>query len=351
MSAANFYPGPSRIYSNVSEYIYEAYMNGIMSINHRSDQFMELMGETKTILKERLLIPESYEIAFTSSATENWEIITQSLVQKGSYHFYNGAFGEKWFGYADKIGNADKTQFDINDALPEVEIDDSYDVICITQNETSNGTQVSNDHIKKLRFDHPDKIISVDVTSSLGGVKIDFENGDYWYASVQKCLGLPAGLGVVIMSPKAIETAYQINEKNRYNSLVNIINNTKNNQTQYTPNVLGIFLLNRTQRISRGIEHLTQKCLARLKRYDDTIHKLDGFEYLITNEEVRSKTVLALSYSDPTELRNEAEQFGITLGAGYGKWKRNSFRIANFPAIKTKEIGKLTSYLEEKFEK
>lgn len=350
MNLANFYPGPSRVYSNVPEFIYEAYMSGIMSVNHRSDQFMELMSETKTILKEKLLIPEDYEIAFTSSATENWEIITQSLTQNGSLHFFNGAFGEKWFHYAEKIGNVKAIKFGIEESLPKTKIEDEYDVICITQNETSNGTQIGNDKLKEVRESYPNKIIAVDVTSSIGGVTIDFSNADYWYASVQKCLGLPAGLGLIILSPRAVETVYQIKEKSHYNSLTAIIDNTRKNQTQYTPNVLGIYLLNKTQKQSKGIEYINSKCERRLVQYDNMLRDIPPIDYLIKNEKIRSKTVLSLTYKNPTILRTDAEQFGFILGAGYGQWKPNTFRIANFPAIKSKEINKLMSYLQNKFE-
>lgn len=349
MKEANFYPGPSRVYSNIAEFIYEAYMDGVMSTNHRSQYFMELMAETKQILKEKLLIPDDYEIAFTSSATENWEIIAQSLTTKGSFHFFNGAFGEKWFEYAQKIGVAEKSQFGLDDPLPHHTVSDDFDVICVTQNETSNGTQVSNELLHQLRVENTNKIIAVDVTSSLGGVILDFKNADYWYASVQKCIGLPAGLGVVILSPKAVKRALHINERSHYNSLVNLIENTRKNQTAYTPNVLGIYLLNRTQKISKGILNIEEKGASRMINYDDLIQKLDGVDYLVKNQFVRSKTVLTLTYDDPATLREQALQYSVVLGAGYGQWKSTTFRIANFPAIKMKEIAKLTSFLEARF--
>ncbi|MEP0368488.1 MAG: aminotransferase class V-fold PLP-dependent enzyme [Cyclobacteriaceae bacterium] len=350
MNIANFYPGPSRIYSCIPEFIYEAYMSGILSANHRSDEFMKLMDETKSILRSKLLIPADYEIAFTSSATESWEIVSQSLVAKGSCHFYNGAFGKKWHGYANQLKKTSKVEFGVNDELPVAQVSDELDVICVTQNETSNGTEVSNEILKKLREINADKIIAVDVTSSIGGVKIHFENADYWYASVQKCLGLPAGLGVVILSPKAIEKAFEIGERGHYNSLISIIENTRKNQTQYTPNVLGIFLLNKSQGVSKGISPLHEKLVRRVGHYASVIQDLKGVDYLVRNESVRSKTVLALTHDDPDAVRAQASDAGIILGAGYGDWKSSSFRIANFPAIKTKEINKLQGFLEQNFQ-
>ena len=56
-------------------------------------------SKTITLLKEKLDIPKDYTIFFTSSATECWEILAQSLIVTRSFHIYNGAFGEKWYDY------------------------------------------------------------------------------------------------------------------------------------------------------------------------------------------------------------------------------------------------------------
>jgi phosphoserine aminotransferase len=347
MSIANFYPGPSRVYANVPSYLNDAYAEGFLSCNHRSALFMGMMAETKAILHEKLLIPADYEVAFVSSATECWEIITQSLTVKGSFHLYNGAFGEKWHEYAAKLTTTKSVSFGVNDVLPVQEVGGDFDVIAVTQNETSNGTEVRNETLKALRDANPDQLIAVDATSSLGGVKLDFENADVWYASVQKCFGLPAGFGIMILSPKAIAKAFEINENRHYNSLVSIIENTRKNQTHYTPNVMGIYLLNRTQKDANGVDFISEKTQLKANYYQEVIKNVAGFEYLVENESVRSRTVLALKHADPQAVLADAAEYGITLGAGYGAWKKSTLRIANFPAILVKEVQMLVAYLEK----
>ena len=95
----SFYPGPSRVHTEVPAYVRDAYDEGILSINHRSDEFVQMCERTIGLLKERLNVPKDYTIFFTGSATECWEIIAQSLITDKSYHIYNGAFGQKWFDY------------------------------------------------------------------------------------------------------------------------------------------------------------------------------------------------------------------------------------------------------------
>lgn len=346
MKVANFYPGPSRVYSNITEYICDAYADGIMSINHRSGEFMSLLANTKRVLRKQLAIPVDYDIVFTSSATESWEIIAQSLTSKKSQHFFNGAFGEKWANYAGKIRETAKVQFGINETLPTGDVFDA-DVYCVTQNETSNATQVSMGSLKVLREELDSKLIAVDVTSSFGGVELNFSLADVWYGSVQKCLGLPAGLGFMILSPLAIQTAEKIGEKDHYNSLLRILENSEKNQTSYTPNVLGIYLLCRTQNASEGIAVIQDRLKERYMTYTKLFQETNGVSFLIDNEEVRSTTVLALKTDLAKQMITTAKDQGIILGNGYGPWKQSTFRIANFPAIKDQEVEKLINFFEK----
>ena len=343
MVSANFYPGPSRVYSSITEHFYAAYMEGILSINHRSEAFMDLMSNTKKVLKERQGIPESYEIVFTSSATECWEIIAQSITIEKSFHLYNGDFGRKWHKYAESLTSTGQLMFDLADEIPTGSVD--ADVVCVTQNETSNATQVSMDRLRQLRGSNSSAILAVDATSSLGGIELDFPLADVWFCSVQKCLGLPAGMGMMVLSPKAVERAEQIGENKHYNSLLRILENAEKNQTSYTPNVLDIYLLNKTQTHSKGINHLSNKILDRYQSYLEFFNQSATFNLLVPNEKVRSHTVLAIETSDPASIQAKAYEKNIILGNGYGDWKSSTYRIANFPAIKSREIDRLMSFL------
>src|SRR6185437_6177940 len=193
----SFYPGPSKIYPEVADYLLDAVRDGILSINHRSPEFAEISKNAILSLKEKLNIPEDYTVLYTSSATECWEIISQSLIKHGSYHIYNVAFGEKWYNYTSKlIPNTQAYKFDKEEVInvDNIKVSKDTEVICITQNETSNGTQVLEATIKELKEKFPEQLIAIDATSSMGGIEIDFTVADIWLASVQKCFGMPAGL-------------------------------------------------------------------------------------------------------------------------------------------------------------
>lgn len=346
----SFYPGPSKVYPQIPQYVREAYEQGLLSINHRSEEFVSMSARTIALLKQRLKVPEDYMVFFTSSATECWEIISQSLVKKSSFHLYNGAFGEKWFAYASKLHPvAHSKPFHKEETidLQDLHIPDDAELIGITHNETSNGTAVSMKTLSQIRTKYPDRLIAVDATSSMAGVYLDMSLADVWYASVQKCFGLPAGMAVLICSPSAIQKALAVGESQHYNSLVWMIAQMQSWQTTYTPNVLGIYLLMRTLENTPGIEQTEKIIQTRCSQWIQVIESLPYTSLLIKNPEVRSQTVITLEADPATihKMRAEAKRAGIILGNGYGQLKPTTLRIANFPAMEDDEIEKLQSFL------
>lgn len=352
-SMISFYPGPSRVYDQVPKYVKEAHAEGILSMNHRSPEFMAMMKRTVTLLKQKLSIPKDYTILFTSSATECWEVLTQSWITNKSFHLYNGAFGQKWYDYTRKLkAGATALPFGRETVLNPGQsvFEGSENIICITQNETSNGTQVNNETIRSIRAGNPQHIIAVDVTSSLAGIRLDFSAADIWLASVQKCFGLPAGLGIMICSPAAIARARAIDNRQFYNSAVFMIDMMEKWQTSYTPNVLGIYLLMRVMENVRPIGNIHKTIEQRYDAWMEFLEKQSVLRHMIRNEAVRSLTVLPLEADEKTilKIKKSAKANGFLLGDGYGDLKPATLRIANFPAITDREIRGLMKFLARK---
>ncbi len=346
----SFYPGPSRVYTQVPAYVQDAYTQGILSANHRSTQFTEMAEQTVHLLKDRLAIPADYSIFFVSSSTECWEIISQSLVKEASFHVYNGAFGEKWFSYAQKLQpKAFGHAFDQEEKTDPTQwqVPQTAEIICLAHNETSNATALSLETLHTVRQQYADRLIAVDATSSMAGIYLDMALADVWYASVQKCFGLPAGMAVLVCSPAAIQKAQALGEQAHYNSLVAMIAQMQQWQTTHTPNVLTIYLLMRTLESRPGIRQTESTIESRCEQWIETIEALPYASLLIKNPKVRSKTVVAIE-AEPAvidKLRSAAKEEGIIVGNGYGKLKNTTLRIANFPAIEEQEIEKLRSFL------
>ncbi|MBX9850203.1 MAG: aminotransferase class V-fold PLP-dependent enzyme [Cytophagaceae bacterium] len=348
----SFYPGPSKIYPEVASFMQKAAKAGILSVNHRSEEFVDLSKKTITLLKKKLNIPANYSVFFTSSATECWEIIAQSLTQESSFHIFNGAFGQKWFEYAYKIRYKSIDYPFLPDSTLDVEdifIPLACEIICITQNETSNGSQITDDILVALNKKFPEKLIAVDATSSLAGIDLNIAHADIWFASVQKCFGLPAGMSILICSPRAIKRAEAIHENLHYNSLSAMIERMNDWQTTYTPNVLSIYLLYQTLQITPVIKQTDKIIKQRAEKWYEFVSGFKSIQPMIVNSESRSRTVICVTGDQAhiKKIKASAKKAGITLGNGYGKWAKNTFRIANFPAISEKEITTLKKFLKQ----
>lgn len=333
-----FSVGPSEVYPEVEDYLKQAYQEGILSISHRSKRFDALSAETFALLHNRLNIPSNYTILFTSSATECWEILAQSLTQEASTHFYSGSFGEKWFQYAQKLRPA---SLGIDIGIENTPLPSDYpllvapELLCLTQNETSNGTQLTPEVLETWRAAYPESLIALDCTSSMAGIRFQWEVADIWYASVQKCFGLPAGLGLLILSPAAVERAKTIGENKHYNSLVTLLKHREKFQNSFTPNVLGIYLLNKVMHNAQHIDAIDVRAEHRAQTYYDWFEANTHLKPLIQNTAIRSTTVIAIKTTPKLldQIYTDALRSDFQLGAGYGIWKPETFRIANFPAI------------------
>lgn len=341
----NFYPGPSAVHPQVRQYLQDAYDEGILSIQHRSERFVAISRSIQENLRGKLEIPEDYHVFYISSSTEGWHITNAAFGHLRGDHLYNGAFGEKWYRYREK----QYPKRTVPHPYPIQQTPDwitlrTPELLHVTHNETSNATKVPGEVLQTLRKQFPDTLIAIDVASSLGGVRLDWSCGDVWLASAQKCLGLPAGLGLLVVSPKALAAA---RPTGTYNDLHFMAEKMADYQTTYTPNVLGIYLLSRVLTDCPPITKTDRRIRQQAADWY-TFLEAQGYELLIQNPEVRSDTVIAVQ--DKPEriktLKAEAQKAGFTLGNGYGKWKSTTFRIANFPAVPEEAIEALRDFLE-----
>jgi phosphoserine aminotransferase len=182
----------------------------------------------------------------------------------------------------------------------------------------------------------------------MAGVALDFKAADIWFASVQKCFGLPAGLGLLVCSPRAVAHARNINEKLHYNSLPFMLEMMDKWQTPFTPNVLSIYLLMRVMEKVPPIKETEAKLQGRFNAWEKFFSQSDKLTPLIKNKALRSITVLPIHADEKyiAQIKALARKKGFLLGEGYGDLKKNTFRISNFPALQKTEIGALMSFLK-----
>ncbi len=350
-----FTPGPSQLYFTVQEHLRTALREDIPSISHRSKQFQLIYEETVSNLSALLNIPEDYRILFTSSATEVWERIVMNLVGGESFHLVNGAFSERFCTISKQLGK-NALSATVNDGevvdITKLLIPESTELIAITHNETSTGAQQPADDIKNIRNAFPNQLIALDVVSSAPDADINYNHVDTAYFSVQKCFGLPAGLGVWILNERCIEKYSKLTELGNvtgsYHDLSSMLEKAEKNQTPETPNVLGIYLLGKVaaDMLGKGLEQIRQETAYKAALLYHTFENNEAFEPFVSEQKYRSRTttVARVNQHSGSVISHLASK-GMIVGSGYGRHKTDHIRIANFPTHSKEQIEMLVDYL------
>ncbi len=351
-----FTPGPSQLYPGVGEFIQEALENDVPSISHRSQAFKDIFGETVSQLRTLINLPDDYHVLFSGSATEIWERFLHSCVEKKSFHFVNGSFSKRFYQYAQGCGfEVDKLEAEFGSGfnLDDVSIANDTEAICVTHNETSSGVSFPLEDIYTLRHQHPDKLIAVDVVSSLPNPEIDFTKIDCALFSVQKCFGLPAGLGVWLVNDRCLDKMLQLKEKGiltgPHHELDDLITRAKGNQTPATPNVLGIYLLGKVCQAmnKKGVDTIRKETRDKAEKLYQFIAESEILSPAVENPAHRSETVIVANTKRlPSEINKHLAPYNMIVGSGYGAYKETQIRIANFPAHSADSVNELIEMLK-----
>jgi phosphoserine aminotransferase len=334
--------------------------NGIASISHRGKEFKRIYEETAAGLRNLLGIPNEHEIFFLSSATECWERILENCVERSSHHLITGAFGEKFYEAAIALKKQsiqtrvpDGEGIDVNRLV----IDPETELIAVTQNESATGVTMPPADIVKLAQKYPDKLLAVDCVSSLPYVNLDYGQLDAVYVSVQKGFGLPAGLALLIVSPRAINQSAELMKKGcytgGYRDFISMQKLGREFQTYETPNVLNIYLLNCVLKdmAETGIQKIREETEKKHVMLEQLITSQPKLSYFVKDAVVRSKTVNVISVEGGSDiLISQTKKRGFEIGSGYGKQKDSTIRITNFPSHSLEDMRRLIEVIKTKCE-
>jgi phosphoserine aminotransferase len=351
-------PGPSELYFTAADHIREALQHNICEISHRSKAFQDIVQHTITQLRTLFDIPADYHIVFTASATEIWERIIQNLSAKHTYHLVNGSFSSKFYDFAVQLGReTQKYQVPENQGFErgKINIQPQTELICLTHNETSTGVAMPLNDIYYIRNQNPDALIALDMVSSAPYPDLDFKQVDTAFFSVQKCFGLPAGLGVWIFNDRCVQKAEQLQKDKQilgtYHTVAALLANINKYETPETPNMLGIYLLGKVAQDmnSIGIQQIRNSTNYKAALLYDRLAKSKTFKPAVENKDFRSQTVIVAEGSAEKikEFLALCQTQNLIIGTGYGKAKDTQMRIANFPTHSKEVFEKVADLLEK----
>ncbi|MCL4130936.1 UNVERIFIED_CONTAM: hypothetical protein GTU68_052810 [Idotea baltica] len=320
----NLYPGPSALPEQVREEIIAAIRNfsgtgvGILEISHRSTAFIDLIEQTKALLRAILLIPKTHEIVFTTGgATQQFSMVALNLLNEKSYGNYlvTGSWSQKALAEASRYGQTHLAASSASDnfrAIPktyQTQGDEGY--LHYTSNNTIYGTQYhfTPEASKNLRT-------ICDASSDFCSMPIDFSKIDLLYAGAQKNVGC-AGVTVVIADRSVLELELEHAPKLlQYNTYLssNSLHNTPPSFAIYT-----LFAMLRWINEQGGVAEMNTRARQRSTKIYQVI---DSHSCFLAHavEEDRSLLNICFNLADKDETAEflaEAEKIGLVGLAGH----------------------------------
>ena len=352
-----FLPGPTALHPLATTEAHEAFSDGFLSESHRSPRFRACMAAMDEALRDLLEIPTEYRILLVGSATEAMERIIQGVVSRRSAHLVNGAFARRFRQVAVNLGREvaevtvpDGEGFSVGGAaLTPPEMDrllEGAELLAMTQNETSTGVRIPPEVVHHLagRAQGAGVLAGVDLVTGWPSEGVRPASIDCGFFSVQKAFGLPAGLGVMVVSPEFVERSRKLEAGGHptggYMGIPALAQVADQHETRATPNMLAIRLLGRVAQAYAqiGREGLDQGVRRRAEAFWETVDRLPGLTPAVQAGPHRSRTILVVEVEGGSgPLRERLARRGLLVGDGYGPGKGRHLRIANFP-VQTDEM-------------
>ena len=309
-------------------------------IGHRGSDFEELYASLRPGLQS-LIGTTRPVFTSTSSAWGVMEGALRNLVREKVLCLCCGAFSDKWYDVALKLGyEAEKIQVEWGEAIDAEAVraklaEGGFDTVTFIHSETSTGVLNDLAGIAAVVKSFPDTMLVVDTVSSLSTVPVEMDaiGADVILAGVQKALALPPGLAVFAVSEAAMERAKGTANRGYYFDFLEFEKNDAKNNTPSTPSISILFGLQYMlgQIEKEGLEQ-------RFARHAETnamIHAWGarhGFE-LFAPESFRSKALTCFATPDgfdlPGFIKELKTRHNFLINGGYGKIKGATFRISN----------------------
>ncbi len=276
-----------------------------------------------------------------------------------------GAFGKLYY----KIASSNKNNVELLEFAPGQAIDHGVlrekleslkpAVVTITHNETSTGVINDVAALGKLIREH-NALPLVDGVSILGGAPSDIKEGNiaFYCGSTQKCLGLPAGFGIGVMSEDALEKAEKVGKRGYNTDLIAHVKKGEKFQTlTTTPTSLANQLYFQTNYIveEEGIEN-------RFKRHmemKEIVHKfieaeLPGFQLLPEKENASPsltciKVPASFTIDMLKDVKEELRKDGYLMDPGYGKMNKALAEQGRPLTIRVAHMGDITPEMLNKY--
>jgi alanine-glyoxylate transaminase/serine-glyoxylate transaminase/serine-pyruvate transaminase len=338
-----FVPGPTNIPDRVQRAMIVAMED------HRSSRFPDLSTSVLRDLKKVFKTDEGQVFIFPSSGTGAWEAALTNTLSPGDKVLASsfGQFSHLWIDMAQRLGfDVEVQEVEWGEGVPlerteeVLRADSSHEIkaILACHNETATGVTSDIAGLRRVmdNVGHP-ALLCVDAVSSLAS--IDFRMGE-WSVDLavigsQKGLMMPAVLGILAVSPKALEAREAAESKRCYFDLADMIAANSSGYFPYTPALPMLYGLREALDIifEEGLEDI----FSRHHYFAEGVRAAvtEGWELSLCAKEPKwySDTVSAVTVPEGINSSHVIDvafrRYNLALGAGLSKVAGKLFRIGH----------------------
>ena len=181
---------------------------GLIEMSHRSKEFIGVVNECESLLRELMSIPDNYKVLFLQGgASTQFAMVPMNLLQTGKSATYlnTGTWSKKAIKEAKLFGDIDVAYSSEDTIFDRVPLPDEYQVapnaeyLYFVSNNTIYGTQFH-------QFPETDTDLVCDMSSDILARTVDVSRFGIIFAGAQKNMG-PAGCAVVIIREDLLNKA------------------------------------------------------------------------------------------------------------------------------------------------
>jgi alanine-glyoxylate transaminase/serine-glyoxylate transaminase/serine-pyruvate transaminase len=338
-----FVPGPT----NVPDRVQRAMV--VSMEDHRSPGFPELTHEIVSGLKRVFRTESGTPFVFPSSGTGCWEAAITNTLNPGDRVLAArfGQFSHLWIEMCTKLGlDVEVVDCEWGTGVPldiykerlAADTEHKIKAVLVTHNETATGVTSDVAGVRQALNDtnHP-ALLFVDAVSSFASIDLRFDEWglDMVVSGSQKGLMLPAGLGILCASQKALELRHAAQLKRSYFDLDDMLRSNATGYFPYTPALSLLYGLKESLKIieEEGLDNVfrrhhylaagvraavqqgwkLQLCAQEPQWYSDTVSAI------MVPEGVNGADVISRAYN----------RYNLSLGAGLNKMAGKLFRIGH----------------------
>ncbi len=337
-----FVPGPT----NIPDRIIRAM--SVASEDHRNPTFPDFLRPILEDVKKIFRTTQGQAFVLPTTGTGGWEIALTNTLSPGDKVLAArfGQFSHLWIDLARRLGLEVEvleeewgTGASPENILAKLEADKKHEIkgVLVVHNETATGVTSDVAAVRKVidAAKHP-ALLFVDGVSSIGSLNFQFDawGVDMAVAGSQKGFMLPAGLGLVCASQKALEARKSAKCARAFFDLDDHIKANATGYTPYTPSIPMLYGLREAMammfeegldNVAKRHHHLASGVRAAVAAW--------GLKLCAKESKWDSDTVSAIMVPEGINgadvIRTAYTTYNLALGAGLNQVAGKLFRIGH----------------------